>query len=126
MPDLRDIAPQKTVRLITRGRKSGEPRAVTIWFVVAGPRSILVQHASRPAAQWYKNLLSDPNVQLDFGAGPLPATARPLGERREIDDVLRQIRRKYWSGWLIQLLFGRGATPVAAEITLAAGVGSGI
>jgi len=119
MPDLRDVAAAKTVRLTTRGRKSGQPRAVTIWFVTSGPRSIQVQHVSRAPAQWYKNLLSDPKVQIDFGAGPLEAVARPLADRPQIDEVLRMIRRKYWSAWLIQLLFGRGATPVAAEITLA-------
>jgi len=118
MLDLRDVAARKTVRLITRGRKSGQPRAVTIWFVVASPRSIRVQHVSRAPAQWYQNLLRQPEVQVDFGAGPLTGRARPLQERADIEEVLRLIRRKHWSAWLIQLLFGRGATPVAAEITL--------
>lgn len=118
MPDLRDVANRKTVRLVTRGRKSGKPRAVTIWFATSGPRSILVQHVSRKPAQWYRNLVHDPAVELDFGDGALAARAVPLQDAGEVQRVLAAIRRKHWLlAPLIQLL-GSGADPVAAEITL--------
>jgi len=106
---------KRTVRLTTRGRKSGQPRTVTIWFVPAGPRGIFVQHVSRQPAQWYSNLRRDPSVQLDFGSGAVDARARPIEEPDRVSDVLQMVRRKYWSAWLVQIL-GVGATPVAAEI----------
>jgi deazaflavin-dependent oxidoreductase (nitroreductase family) len=115
--DLHDVGKRKTVKLTTRGRKSGTPRDVTIWFAVAGRRTIHVQHASVPAAQWYKNLLADPRVEVDFGDGPRAARARPLEDPDQVRQVLRRIRRKYWMAWAIQLM-GRGAAAVAAEITL--------
>jgi deazaflavin-dependent oxidoreductase (nitroreductase family) len=111
-----DHAARKIVRLTTRGRKSGAPRTVKIWFVANGPRSILVQHATRAPAHWYRNLLADPGVTVDFGDGPIAARATAITDPRRVRDVLQRVRRKYWSAWLVQLL-GRGSTPLAAEIT---------
>jgi deazaflavin-dependent oxidoreductase (nitroreductase family) len=109
------FARRKNVRLTTRGRKSGQPRTVTIWFVADGERAILVQHTTNAPAQWYRNLLADPTVTVDFGDGPLPARATPLADPAAIQSVLTRIRGKYWSAWLIRLL-ARGAQPVAARI----------
>lgn len=111
-----DPAHRKTVRLTTRGRKSGQPRTVTIWFAMAGPRAIHVQHVAARPAQWYRNLLADPRVTLDFGAGPFDAAARPIADPEQIGAVLAAIRRRYWTAPLIQWL-GRRAKPVAAEIS---------
>src|SRR5262245_14189597 len=111
-----DFAAKKTVRLTTRGRKSGAPRTVTIWFVADGPRRILVQHATAAAANWYHNLVKGPAVTIDFGNGPITARAMPITDPARIQQVLAAVRRKYWSAWLIQLL-GRRSKPLAAEIS---------
>lgn len=115
--DLQEVARRRVVRLTTRGRKTGKPRTVTIWFVPAGPSSIYVQHAGRGPAQWYQNLLCDPSVTVDFGTGPLPAKAAPVRDPTEIQRVLRLVRRKYPLAWFFQLL-GWGRQAVAAEIAL--------
>jgi deazaflavin-dependent oxidoreductase (nitroreductase family) len=116
-PESETIPRARVVRLTTRGRKSGQPRTVTIWFVAAGPSSIYVQHASRAPAQWFENLRRDPNVSLDFVQGPVQAVAKPIEDPGHIQRVLRLIRRKYLLAWVFQLLgFGRQA--VAAEIAL--------
>ncbi|MBX3026679.1 nitroreductase family deazaflavin-dependent oxidoreductase [bacterium] len=107
---------RKTVRLTTRGRKSGQPRTVSLWFVIQGPRTVRVQHASPAPAQWYRNLVADPHVTLDFGDGPIAALARPLTDAEDVQNVLAAIRRRYWTARLIQWL-GRRATPIAAEIS---------
>lgn len=110
------LARLKTVQLTTRGRRSGRPRTVTVWFVASGARRIAVQHASRRPAHWYWNLVAEPAVTLDFGDGPLAARAAPIEDPGRVREVLAQVREKYWAAWLIQLL-GRGASPLAAEIT---------
>lgn len=116
--DLTRHSGRSTLRLTTRGRKSGEPRTVTIWFVVTGPRTLLVQHARGNPAQWYLNLRRTPEVELDLGEGPTKATARPLTGPGEVGKVLAAIRRKHWLlGPLLQ--FGDTSRAVAAEITLA-------
>lgn len=117
MADLTRYAGKSTVKLTTVGRKSGQPRSVTIWFVVTEPGRVLVQHARDPVAQWYRNLLANPEVQLDFGDGPIAARATPITEPAGIAEVLRLIRKKHWLlGPLIQ--WRASAKPVAAEIRL--------
>ena len=111
-----DFSKRKTVRLTTRGRTSGQPRTVTIWFVADGPQRILVQHVSSAPAQWYRNLLKDPAVSLDFGSGSVAARAQPIIDRDRIRAVIAAVRRKYWTAWLVQL-FGNDTKAVAAEIS---------
>jgi deazaflavin-dependent oxidoreductase (nitroreductase family) len=106
---------RKRVRLTTRGRKTGQPRTVTIWFVPDGARAVRVQHVAGTPAQWYRNLLAYPEVTLDFGDGPVAARARALDDPAEVQQVLAAVRRRYWTAPLIQWL-GRRAQPVAAEI----------
>lgn len=116
MTDVTKYARRKTITLTTKGRKSGQPREVTIWFVVESSNSIVVQHANGPVAQWYRNLEHDGSVQVDFGDGPLAARAEPIRDEAEIRDVLRRIRRKHWlAGRVIQFL-GRNSQKVAARI----------
>jgi len=108
-------ARRKSVRLTTRGRKSGQPRTVTIWFVADGERCIAVQHVTSAPAQWYRNLLADPAVSVDFGDAPIAARATPIDDPAAVQDVLARVRAKYWTAWLIRLM-ARGAMPVAARI----------
>jgi deazaflavin-dependent oxidoreductase (nitroreductase family) len=116
MTDVTRYARGKTITLTTIGRKSGERRPVTIWFVVSGPNEILVQHASAPVANWYRNLQKNPEVTVDFGDGPIAGVAEPITDPAEIQKVLQRVRAKHWvAGPLIQFL-GRKAEKVAARI----------
>jgi len=115
MSDLTPYAARSTLRLTTTGRKSGKPHTVEIWFVVADARRVYVQHV-RGKAHWYKNLAKRPDVQVDFGDGPLAARATPIADPAEVRRVLGLIRRKYRiAAWLVQLL-GITKQPVAAVI----------
>jgi deazaflavin-dependent oxidoreductase (nitroreductase family) len=111
------VARIRIVQLTTRGRKSGQPRTVKIWFVVATPTSIYVQHTNPKAADWYRNLLREPAVTVDFGSGPIPARARPVTDPAEVERILILVRGKYLVAWLFKLL-GWTRSAVAAEITL--------
>ena len=114
-----ELATRRTVQLTTRGRKTGRPRTVTIWFVTVDPTSIFVQHAGRKPAQWYRNLLRNPAVQIDFGDGPIAAHAAPITDAGRVQEILHLIRKKYLLAWVIQLL-GRRDQAVAAQLTVAA------
>jgi deazaflavin-dependent oxidoreductase (nitroreductase family) len=72
-------AAERTIDITTRGRRSGAPRRIEVWFHhvdgrwylsgVPGPRN------------WYANLQADPRfvVHLKHGVtADLPATARPV------------------------------------------------
>ncbi len=118
MTDVTRYAHKKSMTLTTIGRKSGQPRSVTVWFVVAAPDEILVQHATAPVAQWYRNLEHNPDVTVDFGDGPMPGRGEPIRDAAGVADVLRRIRSKHWlAGPLIQFK-GRKAEKVAARIRI--------
>jgi deazaflavin-dependent oxidoreductase (nitroreductase family) len=122
MTDLTKYNNGSTVKLTTTGRSSGQPRAVTIWYVVADAGRVHVQHSSRAPAQWYKNLLKNPEVQIDFGDGVIRGTAVAVTDANEIKRIQRLFRSKYWLFWLFQLL-GRGQVPMVATIQTTVGQG---
>ena len=110
------IARVRLVNLTTRGRKSGKPRTVKIWFVAADPTSIYVQHTNPKPADWYRNLVREPSVSLDFGTGPVAAHATPVTDAKEIEQILASVRGKYLAAWIFKLL-GWSRSAVAAKIT---------
>jgi deazaflavin-dependent oxidoreductase (nitroreductase family) len=120
--DVTAHARKRTVRLTTRGRKSGRPRTVKLWFAAFDATTILVQHTSAAPAQWYRNLLADSAVQVDFGDGARPGRATPITDPARVREVLSLIRRKYVLARVIQWL-GRKVGPVAAEIRIEPGAG---
>ena len=68
-----------TLLLTTTGRRSGEPYTTPLIYGQDGDRYIVV--ASRGGApehpQWYRNLLAQPEVEVQVGAERFPAWARP-------------------------------------------------
>ncbi len=117
--DLQGVVRRKTVKLTTLGRRSGEQRSVTVWFVVSGEHSIQVQHVASKPAQWYRNLCANPEVEVDFGNGPLSACAVPIADAGGVRQVLSRVGKKYWTYRVIRLFGGDSSAAVAAEITLA-------
>ena len=76
-----------TLRLWTRGRKSGRERSVLLLYLEDGPRVVVVaSYGGHPAhPQWWKNLLVEPNCRTwsaKRGAEVMVASELE-GERRE-------------------------------------------
>lgn len=98
--------------LTTRGRKTGLPRRIEIWFVELGGRHYVVSEG-RERAGWVQNLTKDGAVQLSVGPrgaeeGVLPLTAAvarlvdPLAEPELAVAVSAAMDAKYdWSDGLI-------------------------
>ena len=84
--------------LVTRGRISGREHRIEIWFGVIGDRVCLIS-GNGPTADWYSNLVVDPEVTLVFADRSFTGHAVPVtdaAERRRIGDVMRA---KYeWEG----------------------------
>jgi deazaflavin-dependent oxidoreductase (nitroreductase family) len=105
MPDLQALNRESLVHLTVRGRKTGKPHTVKIWFAV-GNDKIYVTSARGMDAQWVKNLRKNPDVTLQIGSTSLRGTAlwrEDVGVRA---DVLPLFLRKYflarifkWIGW---------------------------
>src|ERR1700741_2160979 len=73
----RPIAGEQYLSLTTRGRKSGRPREIEIWFTERQGRFYVI--AEYETSQWIQNLRSDPHVQVRVHQSKFAATARILG-----------------------------------------------
>lgn len=85
--------------LTTKGRITGLPRQIEIWFVASGGALyILAEHSHK--AQWVKNIARDPRVRVRLGARTFGASARaldPVADGDEWRTAQRLAREKY--GW---------------------------
>jgi len=61
--------------LATRGRRSGQPREIEIWFTEHGGRYyVIAEHGD--AAHWVQNLRADDRVEVRVGGRTFAARAR--------------------------------------------------
>jgi deazaflavin-dependent oxidoreductase (nitroreductase family) len=85
--------------LTTRGRRTGLPREIEIWFTrFEGRFYVIAEHSER--ARWVQNLRADPRAGVRVGQRRFRARARMVDARKE-PGLAREIRarstRKY--GW---------------------------
>jgi len=72
--DVGRVAGEKFVYLTTRGRKSGSPHTVELWFAVAGKKAYLSHEGAY--TDWMKNILEDSRVEFKIGKIQFKGTAR--------------------------------------------------
>src|SRR5262249_26115402 len=91
---VRRIAAEKTVRLVTRGGRSGQPRQVTIWFVVIdGAIGIGTLNDDR---NWVKNARSAGEVELVFAGGRLRGRFTDVADAERHARIRAGMAQKYW------------------------------
>ena len=84
--------------LTTRGRKSGTPREIEIWFTNYNGRFYLIaEHAS---SQWVQNLQANPEATLRVKNMTLSVTTRVLSPEADSDlnRTIQDLSRKKY-GW---------------------------
>ena len=81
------VADGRVVRIVARGRTSGQARAVDVGYVAEPDGSLLVA-ANDPTTAWARNLLADPACRVTLGRATFDAVAEPL----EREDHVRAIR----------------------------------
>ena len=91
-------ASRSTLRITTRGRKTGKRHSVPIWFVVDGPR--IVFGTLNPERDWVRNAKRDPQVELEIGDLRLTGRFSVVTEPRRTSEIGRLIAGKYWLAWL--------------------------
>jgi deazaflavin-dependent oxidoreductase (nitroreductase family) len=82
--------------LTTRGRHSGQPREIEIWFTYRDHRFYVI--AEYPTSHWVQNLQADPRVQVRLAGKNFAARAVSLSPETELHRAIQeQSRTKY--GW---------------------------
>ena len=93
MIGFQDIVNTKVLYLTTKGRRTGLPREIEIWFVTHCDRFYLFAETGEAAA-WVKNIRHNPEVAVRIGEQRVAATARVL-DRELWAQVAAIANRKY-------------------------------
>ena len=101
---------------MTRGRTTGLPRAITIWFAADQDADrLFVLAGGREQSHWVRNALADPRVTVRIGDRSFEGTARVVAPDEEADQVARDaIAAKYGTKWLTRWL--RESLPVEIRL----------
>jgi len=84
--------------LTTRGRRSGKPREIEIWFTNRDGRFYVI--AEYPTSHWVQNLQADPRVQVRVAGKKFAAQAASVSPKANPElycAILELSRNKY--GW---------------------------
>ena len=115
MPDLQALNRESLIHLTVKGRKTGKPYTVKIWFAV-GNGKIYVTSARGADAQWVKNLQKNPDISLRIGSTSLRGTAVWREDSGVRTDVLPLFLRKYFLARIFKWI-GRYKKEFAFEIS---------
>ena len=88
------VARERTVRLVSRGRRSGQPRQVTIWFAVVDASIGL--GTLNEDRNWVKNARHAGDVELVFAAGSLRGRFADVTDPQRHRQIRSAMARKYW------------------------------
>jgi deazaflavin-dependent oxidoreductase (nitroreductase family) len=94
---LDEVADKSFAYLTTRGRRTGRPHEIEIWFAVHRGRTYVLAGGGR-RADWVRNLLADPRVGLRIGDRRWEARAGLVEDLEEEARVRRVLAAKY-QGW---------------------------
>ncbi len=83
--------------LTTRGRRTGRPHEIEIWFGVVGDVVYLLAGGGA-GADWYRNLVADPQVRVRIDGTTRTGRAYPVVEPAERRAVGQVMGPKY-RGW---------------------------
>lgn len=73
------LAAQRTIDLTTKGRRSGLPRRIEIWWFHVEDRFIVSGTPGR--RDWLANIHADPSVVIHVNGEDIPAHAVPVGDQ---------------------------------------------
>ncbi len=105
--------------LTTRGRRTGRPHRIEIWYATGGDEaSLYLLAGGGRSSDWVQNLLADPNVQVELDGVVRPAVARIIATDDEAERARSLVFAKYEPRYDGDLTAWRQrALPVAIDVT---------
>ncbi len=115
---LHDLADDDFCYVTTTGRRSGRPHTIEIWFALRG-HTIYLLSGGRDRADWVRNALKQPEVQVRIREQSFTGKARLVSDEQE-DALARQLAyNKYaprdsddLSDW------SRSSLPIAVDLII--------
>jgi deazaflavin-dependent oxidoreductase (nitroreductase family) len=88
------LSKSQEITITVTGRKSGRAISVPIWFVWDDNKLYLLP-VTGSDTQWYKNVLSNPTMQIEAGGAKGKFQAIALTAKAEVSPVIEKFRAKY-------------------------------
>jgi len=96
LPD--DLGAEEYAYLTTRGRRTGRPHTIEIWFAAVGTTVWMISGGGT-SSDWTANLLADPAVTVRIGSRTFSGRARTdAGDAGEAAVARRRLAARY-QGW---------------------------
>lgn len=87
----------RELKITVTGRKSGRAISNPVWFVLEGDKLYLLP-VKGSDTQWYKNVLSNPALQIDARGAEAEVKPVPITEAKQVASVVEKFRDKYGAG----------------------------
>ena len=99
------------------GRRSGNPHTIEIWFAM-GPQRIFMLAGGGHRADWVRNILADPEVEVRMGGERRRGFGRVVDDPEEEALARRLLAEKYqgWREGTQMSEWARTALPVAIDL----------
>lgn len=98
---------ERTIDITTRGRRTGRPRRIEIFFFRAAGGTYLCSGAGNGATSWHANLLAHPEFTFHLKNGvraDLPARATPVTDPEEraavLAEIVADLNQPHDPGWI--------------------------
>jgi hypothetical protein len=105
---------KRELTIAVKGRRSGRPYSLPVWFVLEGDTLHLLP-VSGSDTNWYRNILSSAEMTLTVDGESLSVEPQPIIETELVEQTVERFRAKYGGGeidrWYSKL-------DVAVKITL--------
>jgi deazaflavin-dependent oxidoreductase (nitroreductase family) len=116
MSDWSDFGGEQYCYLTTRGRVSGRPHRIEIWFAI-DKDTLYMLSGGGTRSDWVKNLLTTPAVTVEIGEGLFEGQARVVGDPAEGELARALVHDKYAPGYGGDLSgWRRSALPIAVDL----------
>jgi deazaflavin-dependent oxidoreductase (nitroreductase family) len=117
MPDLRMLAEEDFCYLTTKGRVSGRPHEIEIWFsLVPESQTLYMLSGDRDRSDWVRNILRDPGVTVRIAGEKFSGLAREARDPEEDELARRLLVEKYESRPGSLADWRRTALPVIVDL----------
>jgi deazaflavin-dependent oxidoreductase (nitroreductase family) len=110
------LAEEQFCYLTTRGRVTGRPHRIEIWFALDGDTLYLLS-GGRERSDWVMNLRRTPEVTVELGEETFAGRARIVEEADEDERARALVHEKYAASYGGDLTrWRRSALPVAVDL----------
>ena len=102
--------------LTTRGRVTGRPHRIEIWFAIDGEMLYMLSGGGE-RSDWVKNLRRTPEVTIEVGSGRFAGRARVVADAAEDERARSLVHDRYARSYGGDLSdWRRSALPVAVDL----------